>query len=251
MKAETRQRIKEVMLAWVASQAPKLEAVTAEELWQQYPFHHLIFQTDELMGARFERRIVTSMGQELYPRIAVALARDRFQEVVLQHTIEGLVNEAACNAIEQIVTDLREARNPRKPNHTEELDEILPLTGGEMVQRSVIADLYIGDFPGGPLFVELKTPRPNLDIAAESKRKMLYFLAIQDRKEIEGAQAFLGLTYNPFGTRGNYNHPFTRRVMDMEEEVLIGSELWDYIGGAGAYDELLELITEIRQEQQQ
>jgi hypothetical protein len=33
--------------------------------------------------------------------------------------------------------------------------------------------------------------------------------------------------------------------MDMEKEVLMGSELWDYIGGPGTYNELLEIIAEI------
>ena len=105
--------------------------------------------------------------------------------------------------------------------------------------------MYVGDFQDGPLFVELKTPLPNLDIAAESKKKMLYFLAIMDRQNVPGAKAFLGLTYNPFVTRARYRHSFTSRIMDMENEVLIGSELWDYIGGPGAYDELLEIVTEI------
>ena len=93
--------------------------------------------------------------------------------------------------------------------------------------------------------MELKTPLPNLDIAAESKKKMLYFLAIMHRQNVAGAKAFLGLTYNPFVTRANYRHSFTNRIMDMDNEVLIGSELWDYLGGAGAYNELLEIVADI------
>ena len=150
--------------------------------------------------------------------------------------------------IEQIITELREPgrrRDRRLPNRGAELEAILNLRDGDPVRRTVIADIYVGDFEGGPLFVELKTPLPNLDIAAESKKKMLYFLAIMDRQNVAGAQAFLGLTYNPFVTRANYRHSFTSRIMDMENEVLIGSELWDYLGGEGAYDELLEIVAEI------
>ena len=258
MKPETRQRVKAVMETWVKSRAPKLEGFDVNTIRQGYPFHQLIFSTDALMAARAERSIVTSMGAELYPRIAEALAQGRFQNVILEHTIEGQINEAAADMIERIITELREPitqrnasgrrvrrQNLRLPDQKAELDSILGLKEGQLVQRSVIADLYVGDFEGGPLFVELKTPLPNLDIAAESKKKMLYFLTLMDRQEVTGAKAFLGLTYNPFVTRESYSHSFTKRIMDMDNEVLIGSELWDYLGGPGAYDELLELVAEI------
>lgn len=248
MKVETRQQAKGIMETWVESQAPKLRRLNLDTIRQGYPFHQLIFSPDAILAARQERTIVTSMGSELYPRLADALARDRFQNVVREHTTAGELNEAACNMIEQITTELREPgrqRDRRIPNRVTELAAILNLRGGEPAQRSVIADLYVGDYTGGPLFVELKTPLPNLDIAAESKKKMLYFLALMERQNVAGAKAFLGLTYNPFVTRAKYRHSFTNRIMDMEREVLIGSELWDYLGGPGAYNELLELVAEI------
>ncbi len=257
MKAQTRRRVKAVMQEWVKSQSPKLRELNADDIRQGYPFHQLIFSTDALLAARAERSIVTSMGAELYPHIAQEVARDRYKDVALEHSISGAISSSASNMIEQIITELREPltetinghrkrrENVRLPNQKAELDAILSLMGDELVERTVIADLYIGDFQGGPLFIELKTPLPNLDIAAESKKKMLYFLTIMDQQKITGAKAFLGLTYNPYVTRVNYRHSFTSRIMDMENEVLIGSELWDYIGGPGSYNELLEIVAEI------
>ena len=245
----TRRRVKRVMEECVEEHAPKLERWNDGDIWQAYPFHRLFFTNEGISAARAERSIVTSMGTSLYPRLAVAIARERFQDIITEHTIEGDLNDDACNLLEQIVTELREARrgrqNPRNPDHAAEINSIINTRGGDRRRTGVIADLYIGDFTGGPLFIELKTPLPNLDIAAESKRKMLYFLAIMDRRSVTGAKAFLGLTYHPFITRENYKHSFTRRIMDMENEVLIGSELWNYIGGQGTYDELLEIIEEI------
>ncbi len=34
----------------------------------------------------------------------------------------------------------------------------------------------------------------------------------------------------------------------MKEEVLLGSEFWDLIGGKGTYDELLEIYAEVGRE---
>ena len=159
------------------------------------------------------------------------------------------MNDAACNMVEQIVTELRtpkrQRESDREPNHTNELTDILNSPGGGRTTRAVTADLYIGDFHGGPLFIELKTPLPNLDIAAESKRKILYYLLIKDRQRVRGAQAFLGLTYNPFIIREDYKHSYTRQIMDMERQVLMGDELWDMIGGPDTYSELLEIIDDV------
>ena len=52
-------------------------------------------------------------------------------------------------------------------------------------------------------------------MAAESKRKMLYFLAMMDRRGIAGAQAYLGFPYNPYLTRDKYGHSYTKQIMDM------------------------------------
>lgn len=249
MNGQTRQRVKEIMVACVAEYAPRRGRWESSGAWQAYPFHRLFFTGPEIAAARSERSIVTSMGSYLYPRLAEAISRDRFNDVRLEYMIQGTLNDDACNLLEQIVTELRAARGRgqrrQAPNHDEELNRILAVRTGDPRTVTVTADLYIGDFTDGPLFVELKTPRPNLDIAAESKTKILYFLAIMDRLGIDSGQAFLGLTYNPFLTREQYAHTPTSRVMDMEKEVLIGSELWDHIGGPGTYSELLEIIEEI------
>ena len=108
-------------------------------------------------------------------------------------------------------------------------------------KRKILYYLLIED-------IELKTPLPNLDVAAESKRKILYYLLIEDRQGVSGAQAFLGLTYNPFLTRERYSHSFTKQIMDMDNQVLMGQEMWDFIGGPGTFDELLAIIEDVHHE---
>ena len=252
MKPQTRTHIRQILYDFAMAQLPKLGKWIGSDIKLAYPFHSLLLSDERIVGARVERSIVTSMGSVLYPALAKAVAEDRYSQVYTEYDIDGVVNDAACNMIEQIVTELRTAKRrrtqAREPNHEAELSDILSSRGGGQSARTVRADLYIEDFTGGPLFVELKTPLPNLDVAAESKKKMLYFLLIMARKSIVGPQSYLGLTYNPFLTRNNYSHNFTERIMDMNAEVLIGEEMWDFIGGAGTYSELLEIIRNVRQQ---
>ena len=251
MRQETGERLWQVLYDFAVEQLPKRNRWTLEDIKLAYPFHRLLFSEEAILGARVERSVVTSMGTKLYPSIARTIAEDRFNQVFTEYTVEGEVNDAACNMIEQIVTELRTPKRrretPREPCHGDEIADILNSRGGGRTNRAVTADLYIEDFHGGPLFVELKSPLPNLDIAAESKRKILYYLLIMDRKGINGAQAYLGLTYNPYIEREAYAHSYTKQIMDMERQVLMGHELWDIIGGHGTYTELLEIIEDVYQ----
>lgn len=249
MKQETRERVWQILHDFAISQLPKRNRWTLEDIRLAYPFHKLMFSEEAILSARVERSIVTTMGDTLYPKLAKAIAEDRFTQVFNEHVIEGTVNDAASNMVEQIVTELRTPKRQRtterEPDHESELSDILNSPGGGQVSRAVTADLYIGDFTGGPMFIELKTPLPNLDVASESKRKMLSYLLIMDRKRIAGAQAFLGLTYNPYVTREKYSWSFTKQIMDMERQVLMGDELWDMIGGPDTYSELLDIIDDV------
>ena len=185
MKLTTRNEVSRILHDFAVGQLPKLTKWTIAELRMAYPFHRLFFPDEAILAARVERSVVTIMGNSLYPSLARAIALDRFNNVYVEHLIEGNVNDAACNMIEQIVTELRtpprRRTTERKPIHEQELKEILDSRGGGSSLRAVTADLYIEDFTDGPLFIELKSPLPNLDVAAESKRKILYYLAIMER----------------------------------------------------------------------
>ncbi len=133
----------------------------------------------------------------------------------------------------------------RKPDAIKEWNEIINSATGEKRKHKIRADLYIEDFRPGPLFMEIKSPRPNLDVCTESKKKMLYFKIIKYNSK---AEAYLAFPYNPFIKRELYSHSFTLRIMDIEREVLIGEEMWDKIGGKGTFDELLKILEEVKEE---
>jgi len=241
MKKSTRNKLKSFLKNFVISIGETSYSV--EELKRAFPFHVLFFPDEALISFKLQRRIVTKMGMKLYPGVAKIIAEDRYEEVRLNHPISGELDTAKATAIERIITELRSGK--RSPNMFEEMEEISRASGGGAREIKIIADLFVGDFKPGPLFLEIKSPRPNLDVCAESKKKMLFFRALyMDRNP----QAFLAFPYNPFIRREDYEHGPTMRIMDMDNEVLIGEEMWDKIGGRGTYDEILEVIEEVKEE---
>ncbi len=214
-----------------------------EELKRAYPFHRLFFDDAGLIAAKQERSVVTRMGMMLYPKLAQYIAREHFQQVMVEYKIEGILKERTADTISRIVRELRAGQ--RRPDHAAEINEILNANQGndqEDVRVRVIADLFIGDYNKGPFFAEIKTIKPNLDIGAETKFKILMFSVLFAQRN---PQAYLAFPYNPYVTRAKYKHAVTKRILDMQDEVLIGEEFWDAIGGRGTFDQLLGIIDDV------
>lgn len=245
MQAKTRQAIYQLLKSFAQT---SLRDYDIETLKRAYPFHRLFFDDLGLVAFKQERSVVTRMGLSLYPELARLVALENYSEVEREKVIQGILKDTTVNTIDRIVRDLR-ARQ-RSPNHAQEMREIrkAPASAAKVPVR-VIADLYIGDFRGGPFFAEIKTPVPNLDICAETKLKILTFETLLRRQNAKG---YLAFAYNPFITRDVYAHRFTKQIMDMQAEVLMADEFWDAIGGQGTFANLLSIIdsvgNEIREE---
>ncbi len=242
MKRETEEQITKLTFR-VLDEIASLAKYSIEELRKLYPFHAIFFPEEVLPYAKQERSIVTRIGVMFYPPLAEIVAKERYRDVRREHQIEREIESAKMNAINKIVDDLR--GNRRRPDRERELDEILKVRSNSRQLTRTIADLYIGDHQQGPLFLEIKSPLPNLDVCDESKRKMLTFLAMMFEENKKG-QAFFGLPYNPYGEGKEYRWGFTKRIMDLEREVLIGKALWDMIGGNGAFEEILKVAGKAR-----
>ena len=134
MKPSTRQALGKILRKFAFDQLPKLTRWTLDDVRQAYPFHRLFFPDEAILASRVERSVVTSMGTSLYPKLAEAIAKDRCESVFLGYTIEGTINDAAINMIEQIVTELRtpptRRDSNRRPDHRKEMRDILESRGG-------------------------------------------------------------------------------------------------------------------------
>jgi len=237
LREETRKKIRESLTTFV--QSIREVQYTIEELKRAYPFHALVFPGEALKTFKKQRTVVTKMGMQLIPALAEIVAKDQYKDVHCDFEITSQLDIAKIDVVDRIVNELRMGR--RNPDHDSEIQEILKATSGRTREIRVIADSFVGDFKDGPLFLEIKSPLPNLDVCAESKKKMLLFQALFENKS---PQAFLALYYNPHYPNA-YRHPFTKRIMDLEKQVLIGEDMWNKLGGKGTYEELLSLIKEV------
>ncbi len=76
------------------------------------------------------------------------------------------------------------------------------------------------------------------------KTRLLTALAIRRQ---DSTHTWWGVPYNPYG-RGEYRWVYPLAFFDFEHEVMLGQSFWDFVGGAGAYEELLEVYREVGEE---
>jgi hypothetical protein len=240
MKEKTRENVRRIVSNFIGT-IPQIDKSQIELIRKAYPFHAAIFSEEALLYSKQERSIVTRMGTSLFPSLANVIALDEYSEVRLNYSIEGKIDAGSLSEIDTIVNELREGGGRRRPNHVEETKSILASRAGKTIETRIIADLYVGDHADGPLFMEIKSPMPNIDVCAQSKKKILVF---EEMKRKENGRGYLAFAYNPYITREKYGHSFTKTVMDLKSEILMGEEMWNKLGGTGTFDELLEIVSE-------
>lgn len=245
MKESTHKEVARLVSAFIDT-IPEIDVTKVAEIRQAKPFQAAMFGEEALLYAKQERTVVTNMGKQLFPGLARTIAMDSYTDVRSEYSIEEEIDSGSLAQINTIVAELRQGgkkkNRKRIPNHAEETELIQSSRNGMIATTRVIADLYVGDHDEGPLFMEIKTPMPNIDVCAQSKHKILVF---EELRRKEKGRGYLAFAYNPYITRDKYKWSITKVVMDLENEVLIGSEMWDKLGGPGTFSELLKVLEEV------
>jgi hypothetical protein len=109
-------------------------------------------------------------------------------------------------------------------------------------RRETRIDLYVKTLSGEDHYFEMKSAKPNKGQCIEMKQRLLKVLGIRRSNEVF---VWWGVPYNPYGTAEAYHHPYPLRFFDFRNEVKLGSEFWNFVGGDGTYELLLALYREV------
>ena len=207
------------------------------------PFLVRLIQNEEQVASySFIHSILTSLGMSIYEDVAKIIAKPNSQETDTKVDMNGLISDAQTSVIEKIMNELR--NGIREANKEKEIEEVLKASSenGKKQKDGAIADFFMkrNDIEH---YFEIKTVKPNIDVFTKSKKKILEWVA-RKRKNIK---TFLAFPYNPY-----YPEPYERfteqGVLEKGNEFLIGKEFWDFLGGEGAYEELLAIFDEVGKE---
>ena len=238
-QARVRGLISGFMERWLADSIPsaELERIAREGISPSgllTPFHDALVPGITLLG---ERSFSTRLGN-LHEKVAAAIATDSHAEVRQPHDLAGAIPVLSREFITQRIGALE--RREAQPDAQYEREQILGHFGNE-VNAATRIDLFVRTHEGAVHYFEIKSAKPNKGQCMETKQRLLTALAI---RRAESTHTWWGIPYNPYG-RGEYRHVYPLAFFDFEREVLIGAPFWDFLGGSGTYEELLEVYREI------
>jgi len=210
------------------------------------PFHESLLPDGLLKITEFERSFSTKLGTT-FEECARLIALDNHKHAERGHRVTGQISLKAIKRIEEITSKI--GTGGMKSGYPEFVEEIVKIAGdGESVERTSIADLYIVKKDGTEIFIEIKSPKPNKGQCLEATGRLLQIHGITYKKYPK-AKAYYATAYNPYGIdKSTYKHSFVVNYMDLEDEVLLGKEFWDLVGGPGTYEEILEIYQEVGRE---
>ena len=209
------------------------------------PFHQAILPHGILTISEFERSFSTRLGRT-FAESARLMALENFEEACREYSVSGMISEETLARAEQIVAGSTSVY--LRGRFPEFIKAVLD-AGGEPVQEMrQVADLRLVDSDGNQTFFEIKSPKPNKGQCDEVTLRFLRIHGILGMGAPE-VMTYYAMAYNPWGYGSErYSHSFGNSYLDMENQVLLGREFWEYVGGPGEQEELLEIYQEVGRE---
>jgi hypothetical protein len=204
------------------------------------PFHYRLLGKDRMALFSFIHSINTTFGTSVYEPVAIELAKERFTIAKVRVRPHNEISSASQQVIQNIIDELISA--DREPDRESEFASIKKVSRKPPIKKikSGLVDLWLEDFDGNLFLIDMKTAKPNIEGFIGHKRKLLEWVAqelVMNPDVI--IHSMIGIPYNPYEPKP-YNRWTMRGIFDLKAELLVADELWDFIGGEGAYQDLLD-----------
>ncbi len=183
--------------------------------------------------------MATTLGMSIYEEVSKIIVSETAEECATKLDLNSTLSEEQKKTIREIVRQLRNGE--RKVNKERETEEVLKASpkNGRPQKEGKRVDFYMKR-NGIEYYFEIKTVKPNIDVFTTSKTKLLEWIA-RIRKPVK---TYLAFPYNPYHPQP-YRRFTEQGLLEHEEELLVGDEYWNFLGGENTFDDLLELFDEV------
>lgn len=209
------------------------------------PFHTRLLGKDRMALFSFIHSLNTNFGTSIFEPVALALASSSFASATSHQTAGTQISSEAHRVIQNIMDGLVTTRS--SPNKEQEINVIRAVcVQGEMkTVRLTKVDIKLVAHNGTIYLFDLKTAKPNIGGFKEFKRTLLEWIAATlAANPTANVQSLIAIPYNPYEPKP-YNRWTMRGMLDLDTELKVASEFWDFLGGEGAYQDLLDIFERI------
>lgn len=245
-------------MALTETQIKQTENVVRESLRKRFstynpepaymPFHTRLLGKDRLALYSFIHSLNTNFGTSIFEPVALSLASTSFASATSQATAGTEISEGAQKVIQQIMDGLSTAvTSPNKPNEIEKIRKVC--RDGAMIKvKPTKVDVKLVSKDNEMFLFDIKTAKPNSGGFKEFKRTLLEWVAISLAADPTAkVNTMIAIPYNPYEPEP-YNRWTMRGMLDLENELSVSIEFWDFVGGVGAYESLLDCFERVGNE---
>ena len=209
------------------------------------PFHTRLLGKDRLALYSFIHSLNTNFGTTIFEPVAVLLASTKFKIAKLQMKSGTMISEQAQYEIQKIMDELTTAN--KKPDKEKEIEIIRKVCQkGEMrTIKPTRVDIYLERNDDEIYLIDIKTAKPNKGGFKEFKRTLLEWTAVTLAENPNAKiNTLIAIPYNPYEPK-----PYSRWTMagmlDLDNELKVAEEFWDFLGGEDAYNDLLDCFEKV------
>ena len=208
------------------------------------PFHYRLLGKDRMALFSFIHSLNTTFGTSIFEPVAETLASRNFLEAKKQYVLGTNISENAQLEIQHIINELSTGKDPDKTNEIERIRNVA--TVGKMNKlKTVKADLFLKDRNGHVHLFDIKTAKPNISNFKDFKRTLLEWIAIYLAENPEvNVNSYIAIPYNPYEPKP-YERWTLKGMLDLNQELKVADEFWDFLGGTGVYEELLNCFERV------
>ena len=202
------------------------------------PFHFRLLGKDRLALYSFIQSLMTTFGASIFEPVAAALAKTQFAKVETQYVIGNSIFKECQQKVQAIINEL--TVNP-KPNKIEELKLLKKSLSGTINNlKPAKVDLFVENIDGEQFMFDLKTVKPNKGEFQKYKQTLLEWagIAYTENKDAK-IHTLIAIPYNPYEPQP-YQFWTMAGMLDLQEELMVAENFWDFLGGKGVYSELLD-----------
>jgi len=230
---KVKKEIKEIIIKSIRNKLKNYKPET-----KYMPFHFRLLGKDRMALFSFIHSLNTTFGTSIFEPVAETLAKNNFIEAKKQYTLGNAISKKAQTEIQNIINNLSIGKNPNKKREVKRIKSVA--NKGKMNKlKTVKVDLFLKDRKGNVYLFDIKTAKPNISNFKDFKRTLLEWIAIYLTQDTESSiNSYIAIPYNPYFPKP-YERWTLKGMLDIKNELMVGEEFWNFLGGGDVFDDLL------------
>lgn len=210
------------------------------------PFHENLLGKDRVALFSCTHFLNSRFNEDIFKPIAKAIGKINFKVSEIDQVIETIISSKAMVVIDDILNKLEKTSSPPSKKQEIELIRKCCKEGKAITLKLIPVDLKLITHEDKVYLIHLKGIKQNIDNFLNCKRTLLELVAVTLYEDQEAdINSLLAIPYNSYEPEPYEPLWRIKGLIDIDEEIKVGKSFWDFLGGEGTYEILLDIFEKV------